>query len=389
MDEKPELIAFSQYMIGGVPSYYSMLLSHDKENEFDKKCIYFLDRNFISGRPTKEHCNYEEFIFEVSRPEYKSFYTLARNLEKLVSERPGVLMCNFRYELVTLHLYRRSLKTIYFICHDKDYLANAIEFEFLIDVFIAHNIFFYHELIRLFPKRKDDVFFLPYGIQISGKVRSKNSGSLLRIIVLCRMVREKGVWDIPEIDQGLKEINIHVEWMMVGDGPEQKSLHEMLSPRGNFAFYSPAENREVIDLASKNDIFVLPSQLDGLPVALLETMSVGCVPVISEFNSGINAVVTPEIGYVLPVGKNEEFVKAIEFLHLNRQVLEKKSQAAMTKIKLEFDVAARTKDYYLLFRRYKELKKRNRFRLHKYGGWLDYPFIPRIVRDTIRRIIWK
>ena len=70
--------------------------------------------------------------------------------------------------------------------------------------------------------------------------------------------------------------------------------------RNNFLFDTPTNTDGVLKHASNNDIFILPSRLDGLPVALLESMSVGLVPIISEFNPGIKKVVTEKEGYVVP-----------------------------------------------------------------------------------------
>ena len=123
-----------------------------------------------------------------------------------------------------------------------------------------------------------------------------------------------------------------------------------------------------------------------MPVALFETMSAGCVPIISEFNYGIKQVVTSKEGFVLPVGDIDKFADAIAELDGNRGLLENLSNAARIKIEREYDIKKRVKDYYLLFNKYKKLRHSRRFRFHKYSGWLDYPFIPLKVRKFIRRV---
>ena len=141
-----------------------------------------------------------------------------------------------------------------------------------------------------------------------------------------------------------------------------------------------------MDLVVQNDVFVLPSRLDGLPVALLETMSAGCIPVISEFNHGIKQVVTTKEGFVLPVGDTHRFAETITKLNADRILLEQMSQSARLKIENEYDIRERVKDYYDLFNKYKEFKHPPRFHFHRYAGWLDYPFVPVAIKKGVRKI---
>jgi glycosyltransferase involved in cell wall biosynthesis len=206
------------------------------------------------------------------------------------------------------------------------------------------------------------------------------------------MDREKGILDIPKIDSLLREKGIGVQWTIIGDGPDKSQLQNLVISRDNFSFFSPPDNKSVMELVVKNDVFILPSRLDGLPVALLETMSAGCVPVISEFNHGIRNVVSPEEGFIVPVGDNQQFADRIALLNADRTLLEKMSQAARAKIERDYDVKQRAKDYYDLFNKYKEFKRPPRFHFHRYAGWLDYPFVPPAIKRSvtkIRRIIAK
>ena len=157
-------------------------------------------------------------------------------------------------------------------------------------------------------------------------------------------------------------------------------------PRGNSKFYSPPGNEEVVNLMQEQDIFILPSRLDGLPVSLLESMSTGCVPVISEFNTGIKKVVTPDIGYVLPVGDNQAFADSILALNNNRADMVNKSGRARAAAVSHYNIEVQAAKYFELFAKFRELKKPMRRRFYRYGGWLDYPFCPAIIRNSVRAL---
>ena len=76
-------------------------------------------------------------------------------------------------------------------------------------------------------------------------------------------------------------------------------------------------NAETIVLPD-HDVFVLPTRR-RVPVALLEAMGSGVVPVVSDIDSGVPEVVTAGVTGLLPaVGDIEGFAAAIARLHVDR-----------------------------------------------------------------------
>jgi glycosyltransferase involved in cell wall biosynthesis len=385
MSAKPELIAFSHYKIGGVQNFYWNILSNDPDKNFDIKWIFY-DNDNGDPKPLESYGVGEEIVIKLPLYEDERIYSYAARLNTYISDKQGVLLTNFPEELYTLHLYRKKKKTIFFTCHDENYLPFAVQFAFLIDVFIAHNEFFYNELIRLVPEKKDKIFYRPYGVSLPSKVREANLHQQLKVVIAARLQVSKGVLDIPAIDELLLAKGIKVQWTIVGDGLLKEELQKIMLPKGNAIFFTPSNNDAVRDIMLQNDIFILPSRLDGLPVAMLEAMSVGCVPVISAFNEGIFKVVTDDVGYVLPVGENELFADAIAQLHSNRNVLEEKSIAARKKIENEYDIIKRAKDYFDLFADYKNLKGTYQKRSSVYGGYLNHPSIPSFLNTVLKKV---
>lgn len=125
----------------------------------------------------------------------------------------------------------------------------------------------------------------------------------------------------------------------------------------NFTFFTPKTSEDVISLLKNQDVYILPSILDGLPVSLLEAMSVGCVPIIYNFSEGIKNVITDDIGYV--VDKNDTIAVAdkIEYLSKNRDILRKLSISCTEKINKEFDVKKQSGEYFKLYKEYKNERK--------------------------------
>jgi glycosyltransferase involved in cell wall biosynthesis len=80
-------------------------------------------------------------------------------------------------------------------------------------------------------------------------------------------------------------------------------LQESWHPRAPVRFLAPAANAEVLALCAENDVFVFPTRFEEFPVALLEAMSTGLVPVVSDLPSGVPEVVSEQTGFRIAIGK--------------------------------------------------------------------------------------
>ena len=381
----PELVFFSEYKIGGVQSFYYNLLKFDPFLEFKKTWLlerHLLDEDTIPPNPFRVIDDERVVNFDAA----DNLYDRAKKIAKELNDRPGAYITNFLEELVAIQNFTSKPKTVYFICHDEGYLSPAIKYSFLIDVFIAHNPFFYDELVRLLPHRKESVFYLPYGIKRAENRRMPNPDQPLKIIFLARIHKLKGIFELPEIDRKLKERGILVQWTIVGDGAEKDNFWRKVKDEGNFKMLTLATQDDVLAECLNHDIFILPSYKDGLPVAMLETMSAGVVPVMYRFNEGIGRIITEDIGFLVKSGEKEGLVNAIQRLDKDRDLLEKMSRASFLKVENEYDVKERTKSYYELFYQYEKFKRSKKIRFIKHSGWLDLPFVPSYFRNFVRKI---
>ncbi|WP_276480593.1 glycosyltransferase family 4 protein [Paraflavitalea pollutisoli] len=386
MVQKPELIAFAQYRLGGVQNFYFNILRHLDPDQFDLLWIFDDSSNKDNARLPQPYGICQEIVFESDHPRFETAYDKFKGLAKHISNRPGLVLTNFFLELSTLHTNPRSNKTIYFICHDELYLNQAKEYGFLIDVFIAHNPVFYRSLIELFPDRKENIFYLPYGVSLPSFQRKPTPEGPLRLIYAARHVKEKGVDDLPEIIELVEKGSADVYWTILGDGPCSGELKEKLASRKNVRFLNPKGNDEVRNIMAEQDVFILPSYLDGLPVAMLEAMSVGCVPVLYQFNSGIVEIIDPGTGFVTASGDKKAFAAAILQLSKDATLLETMSLACRQKVANEYRIEDCVKRYAELFSRYAALKRPTGKKFIAYGGLLEHPMVPSFIRKQVRKI---
>jgi len=260
----------------------------------------------------------------------------------------------------------------------------------VVDAFIVYGQTMERRLKKRLPHRSNDIHFLPYGIPEPRQRRTAAPGKL-RLLYAGRLEhRQKGILDLPLIDRALLERNIDVQWTVLGSGPDEGKLHDAWTS-SRVRFLGPKTRFEVLDIACQHDVFVLPTRWEGVPVALLEAMSVGLVPVVSRVGSGVGEILTDGVtGLMPPVGDVAAFAEAVAALDADRVMLESIGTAAAAYVRTNHDVRQRTDAYQALFARYKEMKRPQPHRASlPYGSRLDRRWLPnsavRVLRSVIRR----
>jgi glycosyltransferase involved in cell wall biosynthesis len=392
MPNNPELIIFSQYLLGGGASFHRNMLANMPETAFELKVIYHYPKNGVFTPSLEFHSRSNDVIFEYHD---EGLFNITKRLSSYISNREGLVVTNLDFELYCLDLYPKNNKVVYFICHDDGFLHLAKKFHHIISVFIAHNIEVFQSLKKLLPHRLDNIFFIPHGVQVQHFIKPENYTNKLKIVYLARHHILKGIYDLPLINQILLKHNVEVDWLIMGDGNEREKFLNQTKNIKNFVCYIAKNNEDVIENLKECDVFILPSRKDGLPVALLEAMSVGCVPIVSKFSEGIKQVVTNDLGYVVNVADNIAFAECILDLNKNRNELKIKSLNCIKSIEENYNIKKNAKKYFDLYSKYKlyknTAKNRRISRLIKKVylfliSKISYPFLIALKRNLINTI---
>ena len=193
--------------MGGGSSFHRNMLANKPDEFFDIKCIYLDPLHWAAARSTDLVLKENDLIFAFDdEPEYET----AKNLSQHISNRKGAIVANLPQELQSLNFFWKPRKTVYFICHDIGFLYLCKKYDYLIDVFIAHNEQVYQDIIKLLPHRKKEVYFIQHGVALQNFSKPENLNENLNIVFLARHVKIKGIYDLPKIDDDLKSKNIKV-----------------------------------------------------------------------------------------------------------------------------------------------------------------------------------
>jgi len=148
-------------------------------------------------------------------------------------------------------------------------------------------------------------------------------GDSLRIIFVGRIIEEqKGVFLIPLILSELRKTQIPFKAIIIGDGPDLQELKSKISKfdLDDFVvFYGRLNNEEVMKKLISSHIFLMPSYYEGLPIALLEGMSMACVPIVSNLKGITNICIKNGIsGFLIDNRDVMQYVEIIKFLYNNQ-----------------------------------------------------------------------
>ena len=141
-----------------------------------------------------------------------------------------------------------------------------------------------------------------------------------QIVTVGRMAKEKGHKYL--IDAFSKINNQEWQLLLVGDGPERKSLEEQTINLGlqNRVIFAGTQ-KELSKYLSESKIFVLPSLFEGFPNALIEAMSVPLPCISFNCTAGPSDIINDGInGLLVETANSDLLLEAIETLINNENL---------------------------------------------------------------------
>ncbi|MET0243991.1 MAG: glycosyltransferase family 4 protein [Flavitalea sp.] len=192
-----------------------------------------------------------------------------------------------------------------------------------------------------------DGISLPNAIELKEILDSeKNFDEKLKLVFLGRVVNSKGIYQIAEALEALKDSYKDFDFHIYGSGPElDRFLNKLKSVDGlKYSYNGVVKGDEKWKALDQAHVFLLPSLYgEGMPIAMLEAMGRGCIPVVSD-DASISTVVENNVnGYIVKKGDSQSLKETIQQLLFNRSLLPQMSKVARSTISQKFDI-----DNYLL-----------------------------------------
>ncbi|WP_309381121.1 glycosyltransferase family 4 protein [Cerasicoccus frondis] len=146
--------------------------------------------------------------------------------------------------------------------------------------------------------------------------RLQNTGEL-RVMYAGRIVQEqKRILDLTDAFIAASCSAPGFKFSIFGDGPEQEQVVERLAKANNpnVIFHGSVTPQEIIDQMAQHDAFVLMSDYEGLPIALVEAMACGLVPICLKTRSGSTEIINDRINGLIINDRKASFISALNLL---------------------------------------------------------------------------
>ncbi|MEY0429507.1 glycosyltransferase family 4 protein [Providencia rettgeri] len=152
---------------------------------------------------------------------------------------------------------------------------------------------------------------------ISLQIQNKLT-NIINIICVARFSEQKDHSTLFKALSNLKQKNWQLN--LVGKGPLEQNAKELVNELGlNEKVNFLGERHDVGNLLSSSDIFILPSNWEGLPISIIEAMSFS-LPIIASDVGGVSEMVSSSNGILVPRGNIELMRNAIVTLLENEKI---------------------------------------------------------------------
>jgi len=162
------------------------------------------------------------------------------------------------------------------------------------------------------------------------------------VLLFPRSLSERhGTRLLPDMLKLLRQRGINAYLIASGRGQYYSWLYERVGENGTAEYLrilGGVPNLEMPDLFAASDVSILPSQTEGFPRVMLESMALG-TPFVAHAVGGVTDVVSSEQReLIVPVGELDKFVDVLERLQVDPVWRDDMTEAGYKRVE-EFDVS--------------------------------------------------
>ena len=172
--------------------------------------------------------------------------------------------------------------------------------------------------LEICPALADRAAVIPIGVSVPPTLPARPPAHPEKLRVVYHGIlkqHQKRVLDLPLIVAAALELGVPVELTIAGGGPDEAALRTAAQPlvdRGAIRFAGVVGHALLGPLLEQHLVYLLPSEFEGMPNALLEAMAHGCVPVVSRMSSGVSDVIRDGAnGYLATCGDPADFARRL------------------------------------------------------------------------------
>ena len=183
------------------------------------------------------------------------------------------------------------------------------------------------------------------------------AGEPLRVVYGGRLSsNQKRMFDLLAAISQAQGLGARVHLEVAGTGHLEAEMRakaaDTLAP-DSFRFLGALSNEDTLGLFGRSHVFMLMTEREGLPVSLIEAMAMGCVPIVSDLESGVGELIEHgRNGFLTPRGDTLLPAQILNRLAADHTLLGRAAaQAEATGRSSEYSAATMAEAYLEVFER--------------------------------------
>jgi glycosyltransferase involved in cell wall biosynthesis len=372
---------------GGVLSVIRNLLLYRQLPEIENHVIYTINRELTPNfsLPNLEGAVSEQVFYYSTK---WNFYYTCRQLAKLLPDEKAVIVAHDWLELGMVSNLGLQNPVVHLLHGDFDYYYNlAFLHKRNVDQFICVSPVIERNLSMIIPEESITYIRFPVAkVEYLGP-----QFKTLKIAFFVRDLREdrKQMKLLPQIEIELRKRSISVEWHLAGGGMTKEQLVEAWGDAYSERVHFSGElNRGGIDrLLRTSNVMILPSLSEGYPVAVVEAMKYGLIPLVSYWDGAVaDLVISGITGFSFQTQDAVGYAECIQKLANDTSGMQQMSTLSKKTADELFSPNQNTVNYeYAYISVVSKPKHKQSFKA--YGSRLDHPSVPNLLVTTLRSLL--
>jgi glycosyltransferase involved in cell wall biosynthesis len=259
------------------------------------------------------------------------------------------------------------------------------------DAIVTVSSYLAGKVSEKFPILASRVQFIPPGVPALHAKAIRSESGRLELAYCNRLAQyQKRIFDLPEVMAQLSRLGVDCHLTVTGDGPDAGELRERFrraGVAGSVKMTGRISDQDLADVLARAHAFLLVSDFEGLPSSMLEAMSVGCVPVVYDIQSGVRDAVEHDAnGYLVPHGDAVAMAGVVASVNADRSRLEATAQECIRRHRRQFSLESMASAYRAVFQRILDqsnthVRRDGRIRVPK-----NLTFLYRLKRSLLRHL---
>ena len=191
---------------------------------------------------------------------------------------------------------------------------------------------------------------------------SRDSQEVFKVIYAGRLVvQQKQILKLTKAFCDASKVNSNLEFSIYGDGDKEQSIKALIKDEKaskNVTLFKALPPCQIIKKIQEHHVFTLMSDYEGMPIALMEAMSCGVVPICLKEESGINEIIQHGVNGFIVKDRGADYQEKLQLLVNDKSLWTTMSKNAISTMHQKYSSKNTHHEWFELLNQFKDVKQK-------------------------------